>query len=463
MTIRITEPLLPPEQLKQLNRDAAIILSKFGISVGEGRVLKLVDLGDEWSPDHAGITAIVGPSGSGKTRLLQQIQGPPGQDQIPSMFAPDRSKPIIQAWNETAGECLRRCTEAGLSDPFSWSRTFRQLSAGQQARFDYIARLYDPQNPVVIDEFTTGLDPVTAKMVSWNFQKAARRVGRPVIVATTMPDILRDLCPDAVINLSWGGEANVSRPPVHIQRCTIREDITFQPGTMASWPRFAPLHYAAGPPFAVRQVYTAIDRERSAEVGICILTAPPLMSQARNRALPGEYKIPGDITAPSRLNAEVMLLARIVVLPEYRGIGLGRALVNHATETCGAKYIECSAAMAEQHPFLARSGFVEFEVPDRPIDEELHQWAKDEALPPSAFLDGRDLAAFTDNLSVRNRAYARGLIWRHYHHYVQNRRTRREPGTRIPNPGDERWPSAFHYAAGRLLKRPGYWLKGPLL
>ena len=49
------------------------------------------------------------------------------------------------------------------------------------------------------DEFLAVLDRTAAKVIAFSLQKAARRAGATVIVATTHTDMVPDLCPDLMI------------------------------------------------------------------------------------------------------------------------------------------------------------------------------------------------------------------------------------------------------------------------
>ena len=52
----------------------------------------------------------------------------------------------------------------------------------------------------VADEFLAVLDRTAAKVIAFSVQKAARRTGKTVIVATTHTDMVDDLSPDLYIN-----------------------------------------------------------------------------------------------------------------------------------------------------------------------------------------------------------------------------------------------------------------------
>lgn len=58
------------------------------------------------------------------------------------------------------------------------------------------------------------------------------------------------------------------------------------------------------------------------------------------------------------INKKFSLLSRVVVAPEYRGVGLAVYLAKAARILSDTPYVECVAAMAEFSSFLTGAGFV---------------------------------------------------------------------------------------------------------
>ena len=59
------------------------------------------------------------------------------------------------------------------------------------------------------DEFLALLDRVTAKVIAYNIQKIARKVGATLIVATTHRDMVDDLAPDLYIEKRYQEKVKV--------------------------------------------------------------------------------------------------------------------------------------------------------------------------------------------------------------------------------------------------------------
>jgi hypothetical protein len=65
----------------------------------------------------------------------------------------------------------------------------------------------------IFDEFCFMLDRDTAKIVAFNVQKLARKLGRAVLAATTHTDLFRDLKPSVHIHKRFGKELQVKYYP----------------------------------------------------------------------------------------------------------------------------------------------------------------------------------------------------------------------------------------------------------
>ena len=96
---------------------------------------------------------------------------------------------------------------AGLAEAFVYLKRFQELSAGQQYRAMLALLLASGRNIWLVDEFCTNLDPVTASVVAYNFQRIARRTGATAIIAA--PDCTNfsnSLKPDRILLLQSSTE-----------------------------------------------------------------------------------------------------------------------------------------------------------------------------------------------------------------------------------------------------------------
>lgn len=402
-----------------------------------------------------------GPSGTGKSQTLTLLRDNGIIDAVETRITAPPDRPIIESWDVPASESVRRLGEVGLSDPFMWCRVPSELSVGQRARLQVAHAIYSDDPFPVLDEFLTGLDRVTAHASAWSIQRAVRRLGKSLCVATCHGELALDLQPDVLLTCHWSEAPRIAYGERARSACSILADVSYEPGTTLDWHRLKHLHYAAGEPGTIHSVHVLRHPAMVDPVAVAVLSYPSLHSAARNLATDDRYQIGTDREAARRLNREVLLLSRLVVTPELRSAGLASRLVAEILERRLSRYVECSTAMGIHTRFLTNSGFRE--VPQTPSTQEadLQSWASRVRVPPHAQLDPDLLEDWINRLSVRQARDGRRIVWRYYHHYVLHRRTRAPVVRKIPGPLDPHWPDAYALAAQRLTLRPTYWIAGP--
>ena len=148
------------------------------------------------------ICYITGQSGSGKSLLMRDLAKLMLEDgnsvaDIDSIEYDDR--PLIDQLGKNMSDALRLLSLAGLNDAYLFVRKPSELSDGQKYRFR-LAKVIESEADVwVADEFTAALDRVTAKVVAFNLQKVARKLGKTVMVATTHMDLKEELGPNLYV------------------------------------------------------------------------------------------------------------------------------------------------------------------------------------------------------------------------------------------------------------------------
>jgi len=161
--------------------------------------------------DAGDIVYLTGPSGAGKSVLLGELQKavPAGERiNLAEIPLPD-DKTLIDCIDADLAESLRFLSVAGLNDCFCILNQPVNLSAGQQYRFRLAMALTAGKKFVFADEFCSGLDSVTAAVISYRLQKHAKRTGTTFILASSRDDILLDLSPDVLVVKELSGPADV--------------------------------------------------------------------------------------------------------------------------------------------------------------------------------------------------------------------------------------------------------------
>ena len=235
----------------------------------------------EVPPDFT-LGVIYGPSGSGKSTLLKEFG-----DQ--SVEAWDQSLSIA---SQVDPNLLMRI---GLSSIPSLCRPYHVLSTGEKHRADIAKNL---TNGCVIDEFTSVCNRDLAQSISVGLRKAIDHYGyKSVVIATCHEDVINWLEPNWVANTLTRRlvEGRSERPP---------SDFRVLPCSIKAWSIFRDHHYLTG----------AINR--GAHCWLLINENDTLCGFASAISLPGK-----NVRNAWREH-------RVVILPDFQGMGLGSRLSN---------------------------------------------------------------------------------------------------------------------------------------
>jgi energy-coupling factor transporter ATP-binding protein EcfA2/predicted acetyltransferase len=237
------------------------------------------------------IGVIVGGSGSGKTSILKTL----GDLRSPS-FKEDKALISNFDWLEPKDAALI-LTSIGLSSVPTWLRPFSKLSNGEQYRASlaYLISSSKDGEVVLIDEYTSVVDRDVAKAMSYALQKFVRRENKRVILASCHYDILEWLMPDWTCSPQKGGALErgewlrQGRPAIELQVSRTTND---------TWDWFKSHHY--------------LTDERNKGFG-------HLLFEWNDKPI-------GIIVyknQPSGTIKNGFAISRVVVLPDYQGLGIG--------------------------------------------------------------------------------------------------------------------------------------------
>lgn len=153
--------------------------------------------------EQGNVVYITGQSGSGKSVLLRELSA---QMTAAGLNVADIDKvelkpiPLIDQIGKTTGEALNFLSLAGLNDAYLFIRKPSELSDGQRYRFRLAKVIESGAQVWVADEFLAVLDRTTAKVLAYNLQRTARKMGATLMVATTHMDMVEDLDPDLYVD-----------------------------------------------------------------------------------------------------------------------------------------------------------------------------------------------------------------------------------------------------------------------
>lgn len=189
----------------------------------------------------------------------------------------------------------------GFSSPPSWLKPYSVLSNGEKMRVDLARALLSKTEITVFDEFTSVVDRTVAKIGSAACSKAIRRAGKKFIAVSCHDDILEWLEPDWVFctnDMSFKITRGVlRRPKIKIE---IREGKGY-------WKIFRKYHYLNSELNHTAKEYVAFINDNP--VAFCAVLHFP-HPKIRN----------------------MKRVTRLVVLPDFQGLGIGLRLMNFVAE-----------------------------------------------------------------------------------------------------------------------------------
>lgn len=264
------------------------------------------------------IGAIVGPSGSGKTMLARQAFG----DALWRGAEWPREACVLEAFDDSLSirEITATLTSVGFSTPQSWLRPFHVLSSGEQFRCDLARAILSGQEFLAIDEFSSVVDRTVAMVGSCAIQKAIRRRSTPArfVAITCHDDILHWLQPDWTLDMGTRElrRGRLRRAPIELRVGRCRR---------AAWRWFCHHHY--------------LSAELPPGVACWLVTwdARPVAFAATTAQF-------GHRSAGPKLHK----ICRLVVLPDFQGIGIGRALMRFLGRQFTAR--DLKLAITTSHP-----------------------------------------------------------------------------------------------------------------
>ena len=175
------------------------------------------------------------------------------------------------------------------------------------------------------------------------------------------------------------------------RRSTLLDDVVLAPGSAEDWAAMAPLHYRSHALAGLDRLWTL--RHSGDLVAVIAYCYPSANLAARNRALaPLVARLPrrGRVRF---WNAHLRTISRVVVDPNWRGLGLAVRLVRETLPLIGVPYVEALAAMARVHPFFKRAGMTRYAAPPPKESERLREALATAGIPRHDVRSGSALAA----------------------------------------------------------------------
>ena len=261
--------------------------------------------------DKNGIILIVGTSGSGKSTILKHM----GYSDDADIF--DYNKTIIENFS-TPERAETLLLSTGLRSIPTWFKAPNKVSNGEKHRAECAVKIDKGMN--FIDEFTSVVDRNTAKSLSFTLRKYFDKLNIPqLFVATCHRDIIDWLQPDYIYDTDlqeFIQKENLRRPDIKLDIIS---------STIKDWIYFKKHHYLDTTMSKSVHCYTAyMDGMKVAFLSVIHGCGRDIKSYWRE--------------------------SRLVVLPEFQGIGIGKTLsdaIANEYKSRGLRYFSKTA-----HPSL---------------------------------------------------------------------------------------------------------------
>ena len=276
----------------------ASVIGKFDLQSEQiqERFVGNIDIDSDWQ-----IGLIVGNSGTGKTTIAKQL--------FPESYITHfeyKEDCVIDDMptDKSVDEITKSFNAVGFSSPPSWLKSYSVLSNGEKMRCDLARAILSDSDLFVFDEFTSVVDRTVAQIGSSAMQKAIRKTNKRFIAVTCHYDVKDWLLPDWIFDTnsmtfqSLEGQKK-NRPEIKFEIFSLSDKST--------WKMFAKHHYLSHSHNNAANVFIGIVNDKVAAF-ISVLHFPH----------------------PKTKNMKKV--HRLVVLPDFQGVGIGILLLNKIGE-----------------------------------------------------------------------------------------------------------------------------------
>jgi len=153
--------------------------------------------------------------------------------------------------------------------------------------------------------------------------------------------------------------------------CSLHRRLEIVPGGLSDYEHLAPHHYRAGRPAVIKAVFTlrpkrAVGSLGKKAAGVIVYSMPHPRVALRAVGTGGIFAGLDRQSELALLNRNVRCIARLIIEPRFRGVGLATRLVRQTLPLMGVPIIEALGVMPKVNPFLERAGMQAF-APQRPL------------------------------------------------------------------------------------------------
>lgn len=253
-------------------------------------------------PDNWQIGCIVGNSGTGKSTIAKELF----KDNYIKGFEYTAKSVIDDMPKEySTDEIEKMFYSCGFGSVPSWLKPYNVLSNGEKMRVD-LARAILEKDIIVFDEFTSVVDRNVARTACIAINKAIKNTNKKIILISCHYDILDWL------DLDWTFDTNIMKN-IDIKKKREKKEYYIKRCKRTEWEKFRRYHYLDNSLGNQAQCYGLYDNENI--IGFI-----------------------GIIHFPHPKNKKIKKVTRLVILPDYQGIGLGVKFLNEIAKIYSKNY-----------------------------------------------------------------------------------------------------------------------------
>jgi ABC-type lipoprotein export system ATPase subunit/GNAT superfamily N-acetyltransferase len=267
--------------------------------VNKNEIIKNFDVNIPIENIKWNVGAIIGASGTGKTTIAKEVFK---DYKLFNGFEWDNTKTVIDNFDVkfTPKQITEILSKVGFSSPPDWLKPFNVLSNGQKMRVELARLILENNEPVIYDEFTSVVDREVAKVGSYAIQKYVRKENKQFIAVSCHYDILEWLEPDWIYDVN----TNEFKKELLWQRPKI--EVKIRKAEQSEWKIFKEFHYLSSEHNTAAHKYIA-------EI---------------NNKIVGWISL---LHFPHPKAKNIKRIHRLVILPDYQGIGVGTKLLNEVS------------------------------------------------------------------------------------------------------------------------------------
>lgn len=236
-----------------------------------------------------------------------------------------------------------------------------------------------------------------------------------------------------------------------MRTCSICKEIEVAPGRTDDYKKLARYHYCdnrLGPYaaiFALRPKGRLKWRADTDCAGVIVYTMPNPNVELRNIATGGLFSGLDTASQLALVNKNVRRIARVVIEPRFRGIGLAQRLVRETMPQMNVPIVEAMAVMGLVSPFFEKADMQRYTaaVPRRNI--RLIEALGSVGIPQSLLISPRKVQDRIDRLEKSDAEF----LEREINGFIQSFGRRRHM---------TRGPNRTKYVLARLTDRPAYYI-----